>query len=60
MDSEPLRADNFQAPYYGVFADNRPELALPAMHTIELFVDLGKWRASMPFWGSGQHAEAPG
>jgi hypothetical protein len=52
--------DNFQAPYYSVFSDNRPELAIPTFHTVENFIDLGKWRASMRYWGAGGHPEAPG
>jgi hypothetical protein len=51
---------NFQAPYYSVFADNRPELAVPSFHTVENFIELGKWRASMKYWGAGGHPEAPG
>jgi hypothetical protein len=38
---------NFQAIYYGVFSDNRPELALPYFPVIEQMTELGKWRTSV-------------
>ena len=41
---------NFQAPLYGTFSDNRPELARPHFAVVENHVELGKWRASMAFW----------
>ena len=41
------RADNFQAIYYGVFSDNRPDLALPYFPIIEQMVELGRWRAAV-------------
>jgi hypothetical protein len=42
---------NFQAPLYGTFSDNRPDLALPHFHVVENHVELGQWRASMAKWG---------
>ena len=44
---------NFEATYYGVFSDNRPELVQPYFKTILNHVELGQWRASMQYWGAG-------
>ena len=46
---------NFQAPLYGTFSDNRPELALPHFTVVENHLPLGRWRASLAYWG-----DAPG
>jgi hypothetical protein len=43
-----------------VFSDNRPELVQPYFQTILNQVELGQWRASMPFWGSGTSSATPG
>ena len=51
---------NFEANYYGVFSDNRPELVQPFFKTILNHVELGQWRASMEFWGDGVSAATPG
>ena len=51
---------NFEANFYGVFSDGRPELALPYFDAILNQVDLGKWRASMPYWGQGANSQTPG
>ena len=53
-------SSNFEANFYGVFSDNRPELALPYFQTILNHVDLGKWRAGMRFWGTGSNSASPG
>eukprot|EP01052_Picozoa_sp_SAG31_P001661 SAG31_NODE_56_length_29726_cov_41.443312_11_plen_386_part_00 len=53
-------ADNFEANYYGVFSDNRPELVRPFFKTILNHVDLGRWRATMAKWGAGTSAATPG
>jgi hypothetical protein len=44
---------NFQSPYYGVYSDNRPELAEPFFDAIDSLMELGKRRASKISWSKG-------
>jgi len=52
---------NFQAPVYGTFSDNQPELARAHMDAALTHVEMGKWRASMAYWGDWPELwQAPG
>ena len=44
---------NFQSPYYGVYSDNRPELAEPFFDAIDSLIELGKRRAKKISWSKG-------
>ena len=50
---------NYQAAFFGLFSDNRPELASGFFANVELYWDtLGRWRAGMDTWGSGSRTRS--
>ena len=51
---------NFEAQLFGVFSDNRPELAEPYFAVLENALELGKWRAGFQTWHSGQYGHVAG
>lgn len=58
--NRPSPAVQFQAIYYGVFSDNRPELSLPYFPIIEQFVPLGKWRTQVDWLPRDGKCSLPG
>ena len=58
--SSRVGVHSFQAIYYGVFSDNRPELALPYFPIIEQMVELGKWRTSVDWLPRAGKCSLPG
>ena len=51
---------NFEAPLFGVFSSNRPELSEPYFSVLQQAVELGEWRASLPTWHSGSFGHTAG
>ena len=51
---------NFEAPLFGVFSSNRPELSEPYFAVLQQAVELGEWRASFPTWHSGSFGHTAG
>ncbi len=45
--------DGEQANFYGVFSDNRPELAAGYYDVMQRLADVGTMRASFATWGTG-------
>ena len=49
-----------EAQLFGVFSDNRVELAEPYFAVLQNAVELGKWRASFKTWHSGSFGHVAG
>ena len=51
---------NLESQLFGVFSDNRPELAEPYFAVLQDAVELGKWRAGLKTWHSGSFGHVAG
>jgi hypothetical protein len=49
-----------KAGYFGLFSDNRPYLAKPYFDNVDMYLDLGYWRANFSTWGTGRSTRGAG